>query len=76
MVRRFISPSKRPEYIEMILVSLFALAGNGASLIILNKSKDNEAHIQASKIFTSNDVIANIGVILAGIVVYLTDSLS
>jgi Co/Zn/Cd efflux system component len=58
----------------MILISLFALAGNGASLIILNKSKDNEAHIQASKIFTSNDVIANIGVILAGIVVYLTDS--
>lgn len=75
VVRRFLSPSEAPEYAEMITISLFALTGNGASLIILNKSKDNEAHIQASKIFTSNDVIANIGVIVAGFIVYLTDSL-
>ncbi len=75
VMRRFLSPSETPEYFQMISISLFALIGNGASLIILNKSKDNEAHIQASKIFTSNDVIANIGVIVAGFIVYLTDSL-
>jgi len=75
VVRRFVNPSEAPEYLQMISISLFALIGNGASLIILNKSKDNEAHIQASKIFTSNDVIANIGVIVAGFIVYLTNSL-
>lgn len=75
VMRRFLSPSETPEYFQMISISFFALIGNGASLIILNKSKDNEAHIQASKIFTSNDVIANIGVIVAGVIVYLTDSL-
>ena len=30
--------------------------------------------MQASVIFTSNDVIVNIGVILAGTIVYLTNS--
>ena len=30
--------------------------------------------MQASMIFTSNDVIINVGVILAGVLVYLTDS--
>lgn len=75
VLRRFLSPSETPEYVQMITISLFALIGNSASLIILNKSKDNEAHIQASKIFTSNDVVANVGVIVAGVIVYLTNSL-
>ena len=38
----------------------------------LTKSKD--ANIRASKIFTSNDIIINIGVILAGIIVLLSGS--
>ncbi|MDX1957192.1 MAG: cation transporter [Leptospiraceae bacterium] len=48
--------------------------GNGLSLYLLQKSKSNEAHMQASMIFTSNDVIVNMGVILAGGLVYLTNS--
>jgi Co/Zn/Cd efflux system component len=33
-----------------------------------------EAHMKASMIFTSNDVIINAGVILAGVLVLLTQS--
>jgi Co/Zn/Cd efflux system component len=58
----------------MILISLLALIGNAISLYLLQKSKSKEVHMQASMIFTSNDVIVNIGVMVAGILVYLTNS--
>lgn len=59
----------------MIGVSVLALTANGACLYILQKSKsNNEAHMKASMIFTSNDVIINCGVILAGILVHVLDS--
>jgi len=39
-----------------------------------SKSKSKEAHMQASMIFTSTDVIVNLGVIVAGVLVYVTGS--
>lgn len=52
----------------MIIVS--ALTANGLCLYILQKSKrEEEAHMQASMIFTSNDIIINFGVITAGLLV-------
>lgn len=74
VVRRFLGHEEAPDYGTMVLVSLFALVGNAASLYMLQKKRSKEAHMQASYIFTSNDVIANIGVIVAGVVVYLTNS--
>ena len=47
---------------------------NNAPLYLLQKSKSNEAHMKASMIFTSNDVIINLGVITAGILVNSLDS--
>ena len=58
----------------MIGISFLALIGNALSLYLLQKSKSDEAHIQASMIFTSNDVIINAGVILAGVLVFVTNS--
>ena len=58
----------------MIGVSLLALAGNAACLYLLQRSRSREVHMQASVIFTSMDVIANIGVIAAGALVYVTGS--
>jgi Co/Zn/Cd efflux system component len=59
----------------MIIVSVFALIANGFCLYILQKSKSKEeAHIKASMIFTSNDVIINLGVIIAAILVSLLNS--
>lgn len=74
VIRRFIAPSEVPEYVTMIIVSLFALAGNWASLVLLKTAKSQEAHIKASMIFTSNDIIINLGVIAAAAVVYLSGS--
>ena len=59
----------------MIIVSILALIANGICLYILQKSKSkNEAHMKASMIFTSNDVIINLGVIIAGFLVHLLNS--
>jgi len=74
VIRRFVFPEKLPAFLIMIIVSVFALAGNATSLYLLRKSQSREAHMQASLIFASNDVIANLGVIAAAILVFLTGS--
>ena len=74
VVRRFITGEALPDFRTMIIVSLLALLGNVACLVLLQRSNNNEAHMQASKIFTSNDVIINAGVIVAGVLVYLLNS--
>ena len=59
----------------MIIVSIFALIANGICLYILQKSKNKEeAHMKASMIFTSNDVIINLGVLIAGFLVHWLNS--
>lgn len=74
VIRRFIGFEAIPNYRLMIIVSFFALIGNAACLYLLQKSKSKEAHMKASMIFTSNDIIINAGVIVAGILVVLTQS--
>jgi len=74
VIRRFISFEKVPDFQIMIIVSVLALIANSVCLYLLQKSKSQEAHMKASMIFTSNDVIINTGVILAGILVSLTQS--
>jgi len=74
VIRRFIGYEPTPDFRSMIIVSIFALAGNAACLYLLQRSKSTEAHMQASMIFTSMDVIVNIGVIIAGVAVYLLNS--
>ncbi|MBN8706916.1 MAG: cation transporter [Bacteroidetes bacterium] len=74
VIRRFIGIETVPDYQTMILISILALIGNGLCLYLLQKSKSNDAHMRASMIFTSNDVIVNLGVIVAGSLVYLTNS--
>ena len=68
--RRFFGSDKLPDFSTMISVSMLALIANGSCLYILQKSKSKEeAHMKASMIFTSNDVIINLGVIIAGLLV-------
>ena len=64
-----------PDFYLMIIISLLALSGNAICLYLLQKSKSREAHMRASMIFTSMDVIIKIGVIVAGGIVYLTSSM-
>ncbi|GAA4300706.1 cation transporter [Aestuariibaculum suncheonense] len=70
VLRRFFGVEKLPDFSTMIIVSVFALIANGICLYILQKSKSKEeVHMKASMIFTSNDVIINLGVIIAGLLV-------
>lgn len=75
ILRRFLGNEKLPDFSTMIVISVFALIANAFCLYLLQKSKSKEdAHMQASMIFTSNDVIINLGVIIAGLLVLWLDS--
>lgn len=75
ILRRFIGDGKIPDFSTMIIISIFALIANAFCLYLLQKSRSKEdAHMQASMIFTSNDVIINLGVIIAGLLVLWLDS--
>lgn len=74
VIRRFLGLDEIPNFHMMVIVSLLALAGNVSCLYLLRKSKSQEAHMKASMIFTSTDVIVNLGVVVAGGLVYLTAS--
>ena len=75
ILRRFFGDEKLPNFSTMIVVSVFALIANGICLYLLQKSKSKEeAHMKASMIFTSNDVIINVGVISAGVLVNWLES--
>lgn len=70
VLRRFFGADKLPDFSTMIIVSILALIANGICLYLLQRSKSKkEAHMRASMIFTSNDVIINLGVIAAGVLV-------
>ena len=69
VIRRFLGYEALPVFSTMIIVSIFALIANGICLYLLQKSKSQEAHMRASMIFTSNDIIINLGVITAGVLV-------
>lgn len=58
----------------MITISILALTANVLCLVLLHKHKDGEIHMKASWIFSANDVIVNLGVILSGVLVYTLNS--
>lgn len=73
VVRRFLYGSE-PVSILMIAMGALALIANAYCLWAMAKRRNDGAHMKASYIFLANDVIANGGVILAGLLVGLTGS--
>jgi len=73
VIRRFIYGSD-PISLLMMGMGCIALMANIICLMLIHKNKDNGAHMKASWIFSANDVIANLGVIVAGILVLIMDS--
>lgn len=74
VLRRFFGFATMPEFEVMIIISFFALLANIVSLYLIQQNKSKEAHMQASAIFTSNDIVVNTGVIVAGVLVYWLQS--
>lgn len=73
VVRRFIFGSE-PEPGYMVVVALTALAANLACMALIARHREGGIHMKASWIFSTNDVIANIGVVVAGALVAWTGS--
>lgn len=63
-----------PHSALMMVVASVALVANAWCLSLLHKHRDGEVHMRASWVFSRSDVIANAGVILAGVLVWFTDS--
>ena len=74
VVRRFVSPSLPPEFAAMIWMSALSLVANAYCLWLLNRQKSGDAHMRASVIFSANDVVVNLGVILSGVAVWIFNS--
>lgn len=71
--RRMMSGSF-PEEFTMVGISLLALIANVACLILISRHRNDGIHMRASYIFSANDVLANLGVIVAGLLVAWTAS--
>lgn len=73
VLRRYLFGSE-PDSLLMIGMGFVALIANSLALMLIFKRKESGAHMKASWIFSANDVIANFGVILAGVLVTMTGS--
>lgn len=73
IIRRFIAGSE-PESLLMFGISCVALVANLFCLYLISKERKGEVHMRASWIFSKNDVLANLGVIIASILIYFTGS--
>ncbi|MCW9025486.1 MAG: cation transporter [Gammaproteobacteria bacterium] len=73
-VARRVFVGSEPVSVLMLVVGIIALIANISCLVLINKHKDGEVHMRASWIFSKNDVIANIGVIFGGVLVWLFGS--
>lgn len=73
IVRRLLGEGE-PHSWFMIGFGLIALIANVICLILIKKHNNGEVHMRASWIFSANDVIANMGVIAAGVLVMVLDS--
>ena len=65
VVRRFVFGSD-PVSMLMIGVGTLALVANVSCLLLIAKHREGGVHMRASWIFSANDVIANLGVIVSG----------
>ena len=73
VVRRTVMGSD-PEPAYMIAMGLAALVANITCLLIIARHREGGVHMRASWIFSANDVIANVGVIVGGALVYYFDT--
>ena len=74
VARRFFFAGEAPSVGTMIVVAILALIGNVATLLVLRRAGRGEAHVEASWIFTSNDVMVNGLVIASALIVWATGS--
>ena len=73
-VERALHGAQQPEGFGMMAVATVSLAVNSWVLTRLAPVQSGEAYLRATWLFTRADVVANIGVIFAGLLVHLLGS--
>ena len=73
VIRRFVVGSE-PVSALMMITGALALAANMTCLALIAKHRKGGVHMRASWIFSTNDAIANLGVIVAGGLVWALGS--
>ena len=73
-VIRRLAFGSQPEPPYMMVVAGLALVANVACMVLISGHRKGGAHMRASWIFSTNDVLANLGVIAAGALVAWTGS--
>jgi len=73
VLRRLLFGSE-PQSTLIMSVGALALLANIICLVLISKHKDGGVHMRASWIFSTNDVIANLGVIISGALVAIIGS--
>ena len=73
VVRRVVFGSE-PQSMLIVVVGAVALLANIICLTLISKHKNAGVHMRASWIFSTNDVIANLGVIISGVLVSIVGS--
>lgn len=73
VLRRYLFGSE-PESFLMMAVGSVALVANLYCLRLIARHRDAGVHMRASFIFSANDVIANLGVIISGCLVWMVGS--
>ncbi len=73
-VARRLLVGSEPISAVMIVVGIVALVANVTGLLLIAKHRQGGIHMRASWIFSKNDVIANLGIILSGALVVVLGS--
>lgn len=73
-VLRRVAFGSEPHSTLIIVVGLIALLANIICMMLISKHREGGVHMRASWIFSTNDVIANLGVIISGALVWQLDS--
>lgn len=74
VARRFAVGEEAPDVTTMLIVASLALVANVYVLWLLSRARTGEAHVEASWIFTSNDIKVNFLVIVSSGLVWATAS--
>lgn len=73
IVRRFVAGAE-PIGLAMILTALANAATNLVNLRLLHSHRERGVHLKASWVFTTNDMVANLGIVVSGVAVMVFKS--
>ncbi|KHD45117.1 cation transporter [Streptococcus hongkongensis] len=69
VIYRVINHQYLPNGMGMMTIAIMALVANILSLYLISKADHQEVHMKATQLFTSNDILINVGVIVSSVLI-------